>query len=73
MYTVNNLLADWRNYKYTVIRDCRDTNEGWWYYTSCNSLELAQEACNEINNGWIVETSQIQDAYVDSLGYNGNL
>ena len=30
MYTVNNLPEDWRNYKYTVIRDCRDTDEGWW-------------------------------------------
>ena len=61
MYTVNNLLADWKNYKYTVIRDCRDTNEGWWHYSSYNSLESAQKACKEIDNGWIVETSQIQD------------
>ena len=62
MYTVNNLSGNWKNYKYTVIRDCRDTNEGWWYYGSYNSLQLAQEAYNEINNGWIVETENIQEA-----------
>ena len=61
MYTVNNLPEDWKNYKYTVIRDCRDTNEGWWYWDSYNSVRLAQEACNEISNGYIVETSQIQE------------
>lgn len=61
MYTVNNLPEYWKNYKFTVIRDCRDTNEGWWYYSSHNSLESAQEACNEIGNGYIIETSQIQE------------
>lgn len=61
MYTVNNLPEDWRNYKYTVIRDCRDTDEGWWYWDSYNSVRLAQEACNDIGNGYIVETSQIQE------------
>lgn len=60
MYKVNNLEGNWKDYKYTVIRDCRDTNEGWWYYGSYNSLQLAQQAYNEINNGWIVETSQIE-------------
>ena len=62
MYTVNNLSENWKNYKYTVIRDCRDTNEGWWYYSSHDSLESALEAYREINNGWIVETSEIQEA-----------
>lgn len=61
MYAVNNLSENWKNYKYTVIRDCRDTDEGWWYYGSHNSLESAQEAYREINNGYIVETSQIQE------------
>ena len=62
MYAVNNLSGNWKNYKYAVIRDCRDTNEGWWYYGSYNSLQLAQEAYNEISNGWIVETENIQEA-----------
>lgn len=61
MYAVNNLSENWKNYKYTVIRDCRGTDDGWWYYSSHNSLESAQEAYREINNGYIVETSQIQE------------
>ena len=61
MYAVNNLSGNWENYKFAVIRDCRNTNEGWWYYGSYNSLQLAQEACIEIGNGWIVETSEIQE------------
>lgn len=59
MYKVNNLTRNWKNYKYTVIRDCRDTNEGFWYYGSYNSIQLAQEAYREIGNGMIVETTQI--------------
>lgn len=62
MYKVNNLSGNWKNYKYTVIRDCRDTNEGLWYYGSYNSLQLAQEAYKEIGNGIIVETTQIEQA-----------
>lgn len=61
MYKVNNLSGNWENYILTVIRDCRDTNEGWWYYGSYNSLQLAQEACKEIDNCWIVATSEIQE------------
>lgn len=60
MYKVNNLSGNWRNYKYTVIRDCRDTNEGLWYYGSYNSLQLAQESYKEICNGIIVESTQIE-------------
>lgn len=62
MYKVNNLSGNWKNYKYTVIRDCRDTNDGLWYYCSYDSLQLAQEAYKEIGNGIIVETTQIEQA-----------
>lgn len=62
MYKVNNLSGNWKNYKYTVILDCRDTNEGWRYYGSYNSIQLAQQAYNEISNGWIVETEKITQA-----------
>ena len=64
MYQVKNIdHSDWREKKYMVIRDCRDEqapNDGWWYYGSYNSLQLAQEECNSLCNGWIVETSEVE-------------
>ena len=64
MYHVKNIgESNWRDRKYMVIRDCRNEeapNDGWWYYCTCNSLTLAQEALNEIGNGLIVETSEVE-------------
>lgn len=64
MYSVKNKPLNWKNHKYTVIRDCRNEEgpaKGFWYYGGYDSLQLAQEAKNELGNGWIVETSDIND------------
>ena len=60
MYKVNNLSATYANYKYVVIRDCTDTNEGYWYYGATNNLVEAQEAAAEIGNGLVVESQDIE-------------
>ena len=51
---------NYRNYKYVVVRDC--TNEpydGYYYWCSYNDLILAQEACRECGNGFVVESENI--------------
>jgi hypothetical protein len=60
MYNVNNVSKDFLNYKYSVIRDC---DGEYWYYGSYNSLEQAQDVCNEIGNGLIVESKNIKVAF----------
>ena len=59
MYKVNNLSGNWQDYKYVVIRDCTDTNEGYWYYGATNNLVEAQEVAAEIGNGLVVESQDI--------------
>lgn len=60
MYKVNNLSKTYANYEYVVIRDCTDTNEGYWYYGATNNLVEAQEAAAEIGNGLVVEPQYIK-------------
>lgn len=64
MYQVKNIgEKNWRDRKFMVIRDCRNEkapNDGWWYYCTYNNLTSAQEALNEIGNGLIVETSEVE-------------
>lgn len=63
MYQVKNCPNWVHNHKYTVIRDCRNEqapNNGYWFYGSYNSLLMAQEALNEINNGLIVESEEVE-------------
>lgn len=59
MYKVNNLSATYANYKYVVIRDCSDTNEGYWYYGAYNDIVFAQQVAAEIGNGLVVEPQDI--------------
>jgi hypothetical protein len=60
MYKVNNLSGNWQDYKYIVIRDCTDTNEGFWYYGAYNDVVAAQQAAACIGNGIIVESQDIE-------------
>ena len=60
MYKVNNLSATYANYKYVVIRDCTDTNEGYWYYGAYNDIVAAQQVAACIGNGFIVEPQDIE-------------
>lgn len=60
MYKVNNLSKTFENYKYVVIRDCTDTNEGYWYYGATNNLVEAQQVAAEIGNGLVVEPQYIK-------------
>lgn len=60
MYKVNNLSKTFENYKYVVIRDCTDTNEGYWYYGAYNDIVAAQQAAAEIGNGLVVEPQGIE-------------
>ena len=57
MYNVNNVSKDFLNHKYSVIRYC---DGEYWYYGSCDSLERAQEVCNSLDNGQIVESENIE-------------
>ena len=62
-YSVKNMSKNYRNYKYTVVRDCNNESkpewQGFWYWGSYDDLELAQEACRESGNGFIVESENI--------------
>jgi hypothetical protein len=60
MYKVNNLSKTYANYEYVVIRDCTDTNEGYWYYGATNNLVEAQQVAAEIGNGLVVEPQYIK-------------
>ena len=59
MYKVNNLSATYANYKYVVIRDCTDCNEGYWYYGAYNDVAAAQQTAACIGNGLVVEPQDI--------------
>lgn len=60
MYKVNNLSKTYANYEYVVIRDCTDTNEGYWYYGATNNLVEAQQVAEEIGNGLVIEPQYIK-------------
>ena len=55
---VNNVSADYMNYKYVVVRDC--AVEGLWFYGGYNNLKTAQQVAWEIGNGLVVETQDIE-------------
>jgi len=57
-FKVKNLPLSWRNYKFMVIRDCG--NNEYWYYGIYNELPIAHKAANEIGNGILVETKQVE-------------
>ena len=74
-YFVNNLSKNFRSHKYVVVRDCEkevtefyngDNTKRYWYWCCYDDLDLAQEACKECGNGFIVESENIE-----ALGYGG--
>ena len=75
IYQVNNMSTDFCNYKYVVVRDCKedvktfyngDKTKRYWYWGSYNDLVTAQQACIECGNGFVVESENIE-----ALGYGG--
>ena len=60
MYSVNNVSSGYENHKFTVIRCC---DGEYWYYCSYDTIEKAQIACNELDNGLIVESQNIEVVY----------
>lgn len=69
MYQVNNVSKHFRNYKYVVIRDCRNEPAPWngfYYWGAYNDLETAHRACDECGNGFIAESEN-----VEPLSYGG--
>ena len=64
MYQVKNIdNSNWREYKYMVIRDCSDEqapNNGFWYWGSYNDLAVAHQEANELCNGVLVETVNVE-------------
>lgn len=66
---VNNVSEHYGNYKYVVVRDCKeevksfyhgDTTKRYWYYGAYNDLRTAQLACDECGNGFVVESSEVE-------------
>jgi len=64
-YSVKNIdHEDWRKHPYMVIRDCRNEkapNDGFWYYGSYDDVSIACNEANDIGNGVLVETSQVDE------------
>lgn len=60
MYNVNNVSKSYENHKFSVIRYC---DGEYWYYCSYDTIEQAQIACNELDNGLIVESQNIEVVY----------
>ena len=69
MYQVNNVSKSFSDYKYVVVRDCKeevksfyngDTTKRYWYWGAYNSLATAQEACVECGNGFAVESEEVE-------------
>lgn len=62
-YNVKNIdHSDWKEHKYMVIRDCNDEkapNDGFWYWGSYDDISVANREANELCNGVLVETSQV--------------
>jgi hypothetical protein len=67
MYKVKNVSKNFSNYKYAVIRKVYNDDNvlEYWWYGAYNSLILAQNAYNEINNGLIVEIEKIEPETFD--------
>jgi hypothetical protein len=67
MYKVKNVSKNFSNYKYAVIRKVYNDDNvlEYWWYGAYNSLILAQNAYNEINNGLIVEAEKIEPETFD--------
>ena len=63
MYNVNNVSKSYLDYQFSVIRYC---DGEYWYYGSYDTIEQAQIACNEIDNGLIVESQNIEVVYFSS-------
>ena len=67
MYQVKNIdNPNWKNHRFTVIRDNRDESNsemnGWWYFGSFDSLQLAQEKIRELGGkSWIVPTEDVEE------------
>lgn len=68
-YQVNNVSASFRNYKYVVVRDCKeevqsfyngDETKRYWYWGAYNNLSTAQEACIECGNGFVAESEEVE-------------
>jgi hypothetical protein len=67
MYKVKNVSKNFSNYKYAVIRKVYNDDNvlEYWWFGAYNSLILAQNAYNEINNGLIVEAEKIEPETFD--------
>ena len=67
MYKVKNVSKNFSNYKYAVIRKVYNDDNvlEYWWFGAYNSLILAQNAYNEINNGLIVEMEKIEPENFD--------
>jgi hypothetical protein len=67
MYKVKNVSKNFSNYKYAVIRKVYNDDNvlEYWWFGAYNSLILAQNAYNEINNGLIVEVEKIEPETFD--------
>ena len=67
MYKVKNVSKNFSNYKYAVIRKVYNDDNvlEYWWFGAYNSLILAQNAYNEINNGLIVEMEKIEPETFD--------
>lgn len=67
MYKVKNVSKNFSNYKYAVIRKVYNDDNvlEYWWFGAYNSLILAQNAYNEINNGLIVEPEKIEPETFD--------
>jgi len=62
MIDVKNVYPTFSAHKYTVIRDCRNEkapNDGYWYWGSYDNLTLAHEEANELCNGVLVESAEV--------------
>lgn len=63
MYKVHNVSEHCKDYKFAVIRDCNNEpapNNGYWYYGAYDNLEIAYSVANDLGNGLVVETSNIE-------------
>lgn len=61
MLDVKNVHPRFSEHKYTVIRDCRneETPNDYWYWGSYDNITLAYEAAKSLNNGLLVESTEI--------------
>lgn len=69
MYQVNNISKNYKNYKYVVVRDCKqevkdfyngDASKRYWYWGCYNDLAIAQQACDECGNGFVAESENVE-------------